>query len=215
MTTGEIIFPCSSEKDLAAKYDSTYSFMHYFGRKKQYPPINDKRIEQGSMRFRIDYSQLQNNFSASRDNQDNIYIVFNIQNRIEKYTSDGTLILRANRKLNYEESTKPEMRNTVLMMGKERNIVKAPGYNSISSGSGIDRFARLWAFTNKYQPDLAEESDPSLYMHFEIFDSDGILLGYLPLPAVNTVNFRIFNDRMYFIDISNEMCVYEYKIVEK
>jgi len=52
------------------------------------------------------------------------------------------------------------------------------------------------------------------YLEFEIFDNGGVLIGKLPIPQ-NFNHMRIFNDRLYLIDRNEEMCVYEYKIVEK
>ena len=42
-----------------------------------------------------------NQIHFSADGRNNTYIVFDYQNRIEKYSSDGKLLWRSDRKLNY------------------------------------------------------------------------------------------------------------------
>jgi len=48
----------------------------------------------------------------------------------------------------------------------------------------------------------------------QIFSTDGVWLGSLPLPKFFN-HIRIFGDRLFLLDANVEMCMYEYKIVDK
>jgi len=87
--------------------------------------------------------------------------------------------------------------------------------NMVSEGIGVDNKGRIWVLSYLEQP---KNADPKSYLELEIYDNDGILLGEIPwtegfIPNANCPHF--FGDRMFFIDWSREMAVYEYKIVEK
>ena len=131
---------------------------------------------------------------------DNIYVTFRYQNRIEKYSSEGDIIFRADRTLNYK----------VGFIEEKSKI--SPIFYDVSNYIGIDHQNRVWVQTYKKHPEEGDE--PADYLGFEIFNSDGILLGKLPIPQ-NVRGMRIFQDRLYLLDTFEEMCVYEYKIVEK
>ncbi|KPK89024.1 hypothetical protein AMJ80_10335 [bacterium SM23_31] len=169
--------------------------------------FGEKRIYQEPV-----FNSIANSIALTNDKQDNIYLVFYNQNRIEKYSPDGKLIIKSDRKLNYGESTVRRSETRIIEgFGKGDIMV----FNRISSGIGLDNKERLWTATYIRQRDYSKEEEPSDLMQFEIFDSYGILLGYLPLPEKYTETYRIFGDRMYFVESRNEMCIYEYKIIEK
>jgi len=169
--------------------------------------FGEKRIYQEPV-----FNSIANSIALTNDKQDNIYLVFYNQNRIEKYSSDGKLIIKSDRKLNYSEST-VRRSETRIIEGFGRGVIKV--FNRISLGIGLDNKDRLWTATYIRQRDFSKEEKSSDLMQFEIFDSNGILLGYLPLPEKYTETYRILGDRMYFVESRNDMCIYEYKIVEK
>jgi len=223
LQSGNIIAPTIIDTALVSICNSDGNLIQLFGLRKNYPPIkqlssgNIKVFRSGRMDIGINFSPSihQNHFFFTKDEEDNIYLVFHIQNRIEKYTKYGKLIFKSERPLNYEESTQPKMRKLVNYTGGGSFVYELPLYNLVSERSSIDSKGRLWTTTYIYQPNFEKELDPSKYMHFEIFDSDGILLGYLPLPDKSAKNFRIYKDRLYLINNLTEMCIYEYKIIEK
>ena len=194
--SGKIIAPDIHDSTIVSVFNSNGKLLQRFGEKRIYK----------------DPSSIGNAFYFTNDKQDNIYLVFYIQNRIEKYSPDSKLIIRADRKLNYKE-TKEIRRETRVIEGLERPAIEV--YNLISSGIGLDNKERLWTVTYIRQLDNSKKQIASDLKQFEIFDTNGILLGYLPLPEKYTSTYRIFGDRMYFVESQNEMCIYEYKIVEK
>ena len=151
-----------------------------------------------------------NSFEMALDIYDNVYLTFNSQNRIEKYSSDGELLFMAERLLNYELSHK------MAKMGMERKgvIVGYMDYaefTDVSKSIGIDHKNRIWVQTYKRQKE--ENDKPVDYLEFEIFDENAILLGKIPVPQAGSA--RIIDDRIYFLEDKEEMCIYEYKIIEK
>lgn len=157
------------------------------------------------------FNYLGNYFMMALDTDENIYISFFNQNRIEKYSSDGEILFRADRPLSYELShklEKQEVKANDVIVG----YMDYAEFTDVSLMIDVDYKNRIWVQTYKK---LKEEDDkPVDYFEFEIFDNDGILLGKLPIPQ-NFEIMRILKDRLYLIDSKEEMCVYEYKIVEK
>ena len=100
----------------------------------------------------------------------------------------------------------------------DNNRMKSP--NVISTNIGIDNESRLWVETYLKVIEEGEtyarfnlRSTSAENARFEIFDREGILLGYVPLP-MDYFKFRIIDNRIYFIDI-DRVSVHEYSIVEK
>ena len=219
---GEELFLTSTMTDttLISGFDSQGNTLYRFVQAKKY-----SRDVEFSIGVSINFPIIANFFSYFQDNQGSIIIVFNVQNRIEKYSSDGRLMFQADRRLNYDESSEPYVETRIVELltlddpTREKREMKLPVYNRISAGAGVDHRDRIWVSTLMNQPEY--EADPekqpplSEYMHFEIFNRDGILLGYLDVPEHYTDNFKIFGDKIYFIEAKDEMCVYEYRIVEK
>lgn len=88
----------------------------------------------------------------------------------------------------------------------------------VSHGIGIDHKGRVLVVTYNRQPEIQGALSVRLKDHtildLEIFDRDGIFLGSLPVP-VTFHKMRVSGDRLLLIDESQEVCLYEYKIVEK
>jgi len=140
------------------------------------------------------------------DANDNIYVTFYNQNRIEKYSHEGILIFRTDWPLNYKIGI-DNKKIKILSSGKAFYR-----FTPVSEYIGVDHKNRIWVQTYIKQKDEGDE--PLDYFEFKIFDNNGVLLGNLS-PPQNFNIMRIFQDRLYLIDRKEEMCVYEYKIVEK
>ena len=154
-----------------------------------------------------------NNFYFSSDNNDDIYLSFRYQNRIEKYSSEGELLFTADRPLSYEIS-RPKTKITLSAEGKPTQITAAR-LNSVSGGIGVDHKGRIWVMTYRKQ---RVRDDPEPYLELEIYNNDGILLGEIPwaeefIPARRNC-IHIFGNRVFLFDLEL-ISVYEYKIVEK
>ena len=146
------------------------------------------------------------------DENNNLYTTFINQNRIEKYSPNGTLIWKSERPLNFElkyetEMVKQEIQGRTFDMPEYK-------FTGVSRGLGFDHEGRLWVLANKAQ--LSEGILANEFLHFEIYDMRGVLLSYVPLPAEleKFDNFNIYREMIYFNDPYGEVCVHEYKIVD-
>lgn len=171
------------------------------------------------------------------DDENNIYVAFDFQNRIEKYSPEGKLLWRSDRELNYdmEPKNKGRMERSGGMMSIEQ-----PDMNRCSDGIAVDGKGRIWVVNLKRQLKEEEEVSTSVMVtmdssgqrsmsqsvsgatditktdmyQLEIYSPDGVLLGSLPLDHfVDDIQIR--GDRVYLLDRMRAMHFYEYKIVEK
>lgn len=178
-----------------------------------------------------------NGFRFAIDKDDSVYVSFEYQNRIEKYSPLGELLWKADRKLDY--STDLSKAKAQVKRSGGRMQVRAPEMNRCSMGVAVDDKGRVWVVTFKRQ--LKEEEQVqsgisvsmmngqrSVSMSFEgatdnretdsfqleIYDRDGILLGTIPLTHF-VDDIRIIEDRVFLLDKARGAQYYEYKIVEK
>jgi hypothetical protein len=151
------------------------------------------------------------------DSDDNIYVAYAHQNRIDKYSADGKLIFSADRPLPYE--VKNVLKVEVFKSGDMEREFSWPSVSSVARGVGVDHKNRIWILTFLKQPNkfltFDEGEKISDFYVFEVFDPDGILLFRVPFPDVLVDRFSIYDDRLYLVDSQHESCVYEYRIVEK
>ena len=161
-----------------------------------------------------------NSGAIARDGNDNIYVNFESQNRIEKYSADGRLLFKADRQLAYPET---------IAIGKEVHVydegpLVAVSFNIFSAGIQVDHKGRIWSGTLKRQKSPKEKKSdasarreggkPEDYM-LEIYDANGILLERLQSEFYHGQRFRIAGDRFFLVDRDVEMAVFEYKIVDE
>lgn len=161
----------------------------------------------------IDYLVLfraSNNVLFTMDNNDNIYVVFYSQNRIEKYSPDGVLMMTIDRPIYCELEYISEL--TVIPSGNRQRKVLMAKPPKISGGCGIDHKGRLWVLT--YKKEIEEGDVASDIYELELYNDQGILLTKVPSPNINFDSIRVVKNNIYFMDPFQEMCVYEYKIVD-
>lgn len=161
-----------------------------------------------------------NSVFLAADDLDNIYVNFESQNRIEKYSTAGELLFSTDRLLEYPETQEIEKTQYVYDEGP----LIAVSFNLFSAGIQTDMKGRIWSGTlirqkNKEDTTGSEEGRreggrPEDYM-FEIFDSNGILLGRIQEDLYYGQRFKIMGDRFFLVDRDVEMAVFEYRIVEK
>lgn len=160
------------------------------------------------------------------DNDDNFYISFTRQNRIEKYSHDGILLLRIDRILNYD--TKVLDKGFVKRSGGGVTV-SAPTMNQVSEGIAVDGKGRIWVITlnRQLRPEersqivsvggttkriqTAEYKKMDIYK-LEIFDNDGFLLGNMLLNHI-AHNIRIQKGYLFIFDLENAQ-IFQYKIEE-
>lgn len=161
-----------------------------------------------------------NSGAIAGDSGDNIYVNFESQNRIEKYSAEGHLLFKADRLLGYPET---------IAIGKKLHVYdEGPlievSFNLFSAGIQVDHKGRIWSGTLKRQKDPEEKKrdssarreggKPEDYM-LEIYDRNGVLLGRLQREYYHGQRFRIAGDRFFLIDRDVDMAVFEYKIVDE
>lgn len=170
-----------------------------------------------------------NSWDFTVDREDNIYLCFRLQNRIEKYSPDGRLLWRADRELNYPAKMVEKGR-------KEGARTFYPKFNSVASGLDADDSGRIWVVTCDRQIRKDEEvivmssgrvgggetrklvGNTDLrntdMFKLEIFAPDGVLTGEIPLTHFVDM-IRVHKDRLFLLDADRGVCFYEYRIVEK
>lgn len=171
----------------------------------------------GTIRKYEDFGMKQTGNTLKVDVDENGFIYFSLdyQNRIEKYAPDGEQIFSADRTLSYAESEKVEM----IRVNIQGETVTKININKFSLGLQIDHKSRIWILSNTRQltsEELRSPDTPPDLLNFEIYDSNGILLSRIPWEYGRTrTSYRIFEDRIYFLDWIKEMAVFEYKIIDK
>ena len=181
-------------------------------------------------------NRIGNRYHFAVDKESNVYMSFDYQNRIEKYSPEGKLLWRADRKLNYAVST-PKAKGNITRSGGNVSI-RMPQMNNVSSGIAVDHKGRIWIVTNKRQIKEEEQVQTSVMVtqtggqrsqnysvsgntdveetdmyQLEVYDSEGILLGSIQLDKFADAIY-IQKDMIYLLDQMRGMQYYVYKIIE-
>jgi len=148
-----------------------------------------------------------NQVCFTHDQKDNMYIAFEYQNRIEKYSSDGDLIWRSEQTFNF-----PIINKMTLQHGE-----MFPELTSVHTDIKTDSKQRLWVTAFKSLPEKRGSRSQTLEnpedLEFRIYSKEGIWLSRIPVP-ISHFKKRIYGNRLYLIDPYYEACVYEYEIIE-
>ncbi|MFC1563793.1 6-bladed beta-propeller [candidate division KSB1 bacterium] len=149
------------------------------------------------------------------DRNKNIYTSFLYQNRIEKYSPDGQLMMKISREMPYEESLNYFTRN--IIDENERFDHARADYNRFSNGIEIDNQNRIWAPTltrQKYNKEFLDKVNDADNRVLEIYSEEGILLERIKHDKVrNSSEIKVFDDRLFIINGDYECAVYEYRII--
>lgn len=166
-------------------------------------------------------------FEFDVDEEGNICVSFQRQNRIEKYAPDGELLWKSDRILNYD--TKVHDKGFIKRDDRGTSI-QAPTMNTVSQGISVDGKGRIWintlnrqmtkeemgmsisvgGVTRKLQEPKIQKMD---IFKLEVFRPDGVLIGEIPLNHL-AHGIRIFGDKLFIWDMQNTK-YYQYKIIEK
>ena len=158
------------------------------------------------------------NFPAiETDNQDNVFINFTHQNRIEKYSSNGDLLMKIDRELPFP--LKYGYKKDTINIGGVVREIDREDFPFVSRGIGVDHKGRIWAMSVKKEiaDDLKpEESSFQEYFEFEIYSPEGILLSKIPIPEKlkHFDNWTMKDESLYFVDPLSECCIHEYRIID-
>jgi hypothetical protein len=171
------------------------------------------------------------------DKDGGIYLTYSIRNRLDKYASDGRLIWSAARKLNFSDKIELKGKTT----GNGAAIASEIIFSSqCSSGIAVDDSGRVWIVTPNRQMKKEEwagtaggfgrngnvtslkivgdkaflELRKTDIYKLEVFDSEGILLGEIPLAHFADRIF-IHKDSLFIMDKAHASTFYQYRIVDK
>ena len=152
------------------------------------------------------------------DSQDNILVSFTRQNRIEKYSGSGKLLMKIDRELPYKLEYKYKKAKMEI-----RGVIREyldQDFPYVSNGVGVDGKGRIWVLSFKKEvPEVTEGMVFSIqeYLVFEVYSGDGILLTRVSFPEKieNFDNWTMHEDKVYFVDPRGQACVYVYKVVWK
>jgi hypothetical protein len=182
-------------------------------------------------------NRMGNRYHFFVDNESCVYVAFDYQNRIEKYSAEGKLLWKADRELNYDVSA-PKAKGSRSGSGG-RMMVRMPDMNRVARGIAVDDQGRVWVVTNRRQIEEDEEvatnvrvsmmgaqrstsysvqgntdvQETDMYQ-LEVYDPEGILLGSIQLDKF-VDGIHIEKDRIYLLDQLRGMQFHVYKIIEK
>jgi sugar lactone lactonase YvrE len=159
--------------------------------------------------------------------QDDFYVTFWYQNRIERFSPDGKLLWRADRTLNYD--TKPVSLGSIKRTAYGITT-QLPQLNTVSTGITVDAKGRAWVATLDRQLTRAEEGEVVTGYHvrtvlaapdiekidaykLEVYDPEGILLGEIKLDH-RVHGVRICKNFLFAWEANFDK-IYQYEIVEK
>jgi hypothetical protein len=152
-----------------------------------------------------------NNVRLARDLNGNIYLGYEDENRLEKYTPEGAMIFCTGRPVEHEHKYE-KISQTMNIQGRDitiDNVFFLPVTGSIA----VDGRNRLWVKSHVKKDESEEPGKESVGgLEFQIFDEDGVWLTCVNVPN-HGLTF-IFGDRLFFLDSNEELCLYEYKIVD-
>jgi len=181
-------------------------------------------------------NRMGNQIHFAIDKNDFIYIAFDYQNRIEKYSPEGKLLWRADRPLNYD-TDKPKNKGSRKASGG-RVSLQMPDMNRCSSGVAVDSKGRIWIASLLRQIEDNEKVDTSMRVtmgaggrnmsksvsgntdvrktdmyQLEVYSTEGILLGAIPLTHF-VDNIQINKDHIFLLDEKRGMLYREYRIID-
>ncbi|MFC1565044.1 6-bladed beta-propeller [candidate division KSB1 bacterium] len=157
----------------------------------------------------------ENSVTLDVDKDDNIFISFNNQNRIEKYSSEGKKIFKMDRELYYDLNSE-EVTDEYIVRDTKVEIPTVR-FTPVSKSISIDHKGRIWDYFIKKQfDDNYNKENYNNYVEFRIYDNDGIFVTKVPFIRDKTLpRGRFFNDKMYVNEGSVNMCVYVFRVLEK
>ncbi|MCP4728188.1 MAG: 6-bladed beta-propeller [bacterium] len=158
-----------------------------------------------------------NRFNYTVDKQDNIYVAYRSQNRIEKYSKDGQLIFVADRPVSKKLKSNPpppfsaagtmgidvDSNGRIWTLSIRKRIKRGTG----AVLGGITHEDRSSSYVIRGNTEVTETDSFCL----ELFDSDGTLLKTFVLSHFVT-NLRILNDKIYILEQLRGMQFHIYDI---
>jgi len=171
------------------------------------------------------------------DKNDNIYLTYAIRNQIDKYSPSGDFLWSASRELNFNSEIR--YRGKIAAKGAAISSEEIECAHC-ANGIATDDKERVWVITFERQlkkdelsgtmggygkggavvftkvvgnKDFLEQRSTDLYK-LEIFDSEGSLLGEIPLTHFADAIF-IFGYDLFILDKMHACTFYQYRIVDQ
>jgi hypothetical protein len=176
-----------------------------------------------------------NSVEFAVDGQEQVHIAFLFQNRIEKYSSKGRLMWRADRELNYGMQPKDKGE---IQKGRSSSV-RRPKLNTCSSGIAVDRLGRVWVVTLDRQLRKEEEAGIGITINYsgagrtmsykvegeaelrktdayklEVYGPEGVLQGEIPVDCFVDGIF-IHGQRLFLLDKLRGALISEYRIIDQ
>jgi sugar lactone lactonase YvrE len=166
-----------------------------------------------------------------------VYLTYVFRNKIDKYASDGRLIWSATRRLNFSDRVELKGKTGGEGAAIPSEIISS---NLCSSGIAVDEKGRVWVIGLNRQMkkdeaagiiasygkggdmrfakiagnrEFLELRKTDIYK-LEVFDSEGILQGEIPLTHFAD-RIIIHGDDLFILDKFHASTFYQYRIVEK
>lgn len=202
----------TAEMPLIIKYDSKFEKVYDIGKFQ----VFDNYIKMAQL----------NRFSIVINNVDEILTSYKYKNKVVKYSSDGKEIFSLERKLKYEiekEDTKKK---------QDIKYYDIPAYDIVSRGISVDKKDNFWVlaplekkevkmqvFSMKQgervtNSDIKQSTSKPISHYLEIFDNNGKSIDEIVLDF-HVSNIFVFGERLFLIDTSQKMVIYEYVILWK
>jgi len=179
-------------------------------------------------------NQMGNQVTLAVDENDCVYLAYLYQNRIDKYSPEGKLLWRADRKLDY--STDPPKDKGKREARGGGVTIQMPQMNQCAEGIAVDSAQRIWVITLNRQTREDEQVGVNMSVtmsggerkmsmkaqgntdlrttdmyRLEVFSPEGELLGSLPLDHfVDGIYLK--GERLFLWDAMRGAKFYEYRI---
>ena len=182
-------------------------------------------------------NQMGNQVTFAVDEGGCVYLAYLYQNRLEKYSPEGKLLWRADRKLDY--STDPPKDKGKREASGGGLTIRMPRMNQCAEGIAVDGQGRIWVVTLNRQTREEEQVGVNMSVNMsggerkmsmkadgntdlrttdmyklEVFSREGELLGSLPLDHfVDGIYLK--GDRLFLWDAMRGAKFFEYRIKER
>jgi len=182
-------------------------------------------------------NQMGNQVTFAVDEGGCVYLACLYQNRLEKYSPEGKLLWRADRKLDY--STDPPKDKGKREASGGGLTIRMPRMNQCAEGIAVDGQGRIWVVTLNRQTREEEQVGVNMSVNMsggerkmsmkadgntdlrttdmyklEVFSPEGELLGSLPLDHFID-GITIKGDRLFLWDAMRGAKFFEYRIKER
>ncbi len=184
-------------------------------------------------------NRMGNRYHFTVDIKGQMYVAFDYQNRLEKYSPEGKLLWTSDRKMDFDVTT-PKKKSGSRKASGGRVEIRMPQMNRCANGIAVDEKGRVWVagYDRQIREDEQVGTSVSVMMdaggrrsmnikpegntdvtktdafRLEVYSPDGVLLGKIQLEHF-VDDILINGDKIYMLDKMRGSQYYEYKIIEK